>query len=127
MVDLAKEHGFEMKGHTAKQITDAMIEESDLLVPMDTYNEEILRRRAGKEKQKVTLILFPSLCSPPDVHPRPTAHVQRIIRFLDFHPTSSHLEDVPDPFCAPNHSEVFSLIEGGVDGLLNSIETLKES
>ena len=96
-IRVAMEHGIDISGQVARQVTDADFERFDWLVAMDTTNRNALR------------------------HLDPTRHTwERIVLLLDYAGDNTP-RDVPDPYYDGGFERVFDLVHKGCVGFLERI------
>ncbi|WP_212959606.1 low molecular weight protein-tyrosine-phosphatase [Cohnella xylanilytica] len=94
---LLDRHGISYEGMRASQLKREDGEAYDLIVAMDSRNEEDIRSMIG-----------------------PGAKAE-VIRFLTLAPELG-LEDVPDPYYTGNFDEVYEMVRAGCDRLVGRIE-----
>ncbi|CDJ57257.1 hypothetical protein, conserved [Eimeria maxima] len=94
MIAAARKRGVDLTPHRARQVRSSDFEDFDLIVAMDKSNLRNLT----------------NICPPNKRH-----KLKLLLR--DYAP-SCGIEEVPDPYYEGRHSNVFCLIEQGVDGLI---------
>lgn len=93
---LLKEKGISTEGMAARIVVDEDLEKFDYLIAMDVENIGALRRMAQHSTK---------------------AKIARLLDYVD----DSEIKDVPDPYYTGNFEEVYSLVTGGCEKLLDRI------
>eukprot|EP01097_Dermamoeba_algensis_P007979 TRINITY_DN515_c0_g2_i1.p1 TRINITY_DN515_c0_g2~~TRINITY_DN515_c0_g2_i1.p1 ORF type:complete len:149 (+),score=33.92 TRINITY_DN515_c0_g2_i1:79-525(+) len=94
MTAAAKQQGYDLSYHRAKQVSKKDLEEYDLIIAMDRQNFRDLQK----------------LCTP--------AQEKKLKLFLPSYAPELNLQDTPDPYYEGGYDKVVSIVEKGVLSLI---------
>jgi protein-tyrosine-phosphatase len=97
-IEVAQKHGFEIGDHIARQITVPLIEETDHIFCMESWQANIVKDLTPEFEQRIALL-------------------------GSFHPNNSPLFQIPDPadFTVPETLITFDLIKSSVETFFSSL------
>lgn len=97
-MEVARQIGFDLNGHTARQITTEMARASDQILCMETWHAS---RILDLDQALITKTML----------------------LGNYHPSQKRLLQIPDPrsFTVPDTLEVFSFIQHSVEGLYKKL------